>query len=116
VIAAGTVHTFCTEAVQDLIYLHCSLPSLAALQTLLTAGLAPLAGSVADQVSLAAMFCCFGSVLLVLNHVCFAELSVLTVCGGGGGGSAVEGGHEEKTFATHNETVEEQSREVVLVI
>ena len=95
--------------------LHCYPPSLAALQTLLTAGLAPLAGFVADQVSLAAMFCCFGGVLLVLNHVCFAELSVLTVCGSSGGGRAVEG-HEEKNTATHTETVEETMEEEPRVV
>ena len=51
----------------------------AALQTLLVAGLAPLAGFVAD-VSLPNMFLLFSVVLLVLNRMFFAEASILAVC------------------------------------
>ena len=57
----------------------------AALQTLLTAGLAPLAGVMADNVSLAAMFLTFACALVVLNRVCIAEVSVLNMRSSGGG-------------------------------
>jgi hypothetical protein len=74
----------------------------AALQTLLTAGLAPLAGVMADNVSLAAMFLTFACALVVLNRVCIAEVSVLNTRSSGRGlglGESREGDVGERADA-----------------
>tara|TARA_A100001015_G_C15008450_1_gene721883 strand:+ start:487 stop:1971 length:1485 start_codon:yes stop_codon:yes gene_type:complete len=52
----------------------------AALQTLLTACLAPLAGFMADNISLASMFLTFAGGLVFLNRIFIAEVSLVEVC------------------------------------
>ena len=56
----------------------------AALQTILTAGLAPLAGYMVDNLSLEVMFLTFAVVLMVLNRFCIAEVSLVEACCGNG--------------------------------
>ena len=68
----------------------------AALQTLLTAGLAPLAGFMADHLSLEIMFVAFSMIFLVLNRVFFAEESFLEACRTVEEKSSVVGGKEKK--------------------
>ena len=68
----------------------------AALQTLLTAGLAPLAGFMADHLSLEIMFVTFSIILLVLNRVFFAEVSFMGSCRTVVEKSSVVGGEEKK--------------------
>ena len=55
----------------------------AALQTLSVAILAPVAGYIADNVSLAATFLIFAGVSVVVNRLCVAEFSLARACAAG---------------------------------